>query len=317
MDEPTAGDRPTLDITQPFTTRQAAAAGITPARLRGPGFRQLGKGVYVAATVPPSRLHSVQAALLTHPASAFASHTSAAAVYRIPVPHHPHEHVSVFDADDRRRRAGVRSHVAAAEVRVLTVRGIRVSEPAQTLVELAALLPLVDLVVAGDDLVRREWYSPNELMAYCAASTDPHAGRALEAARYVRAEVDSPMESRLRMLLVLAGLPEPEVNHKVRDELGHVRMRFDLSYPQVQVVVEYDGRQHADSHEQYDHDIDRREEIDGMKWRILVVTSPGVYRDPERTLRRVRHLLAERGLPGVPRRLDDAWRRHFPVRSSR
>jgi very-short-patch-repair endonuclease len=304
-----------LDLTNPFTTARARAAGITPAQLRGPRFRRLAKGVYVEATTAPTRLQSVQAALLTHPPTAFASHTSAAEAYRIPVPHHPEVHVSVHDPGDRRRRPGVRCHVASADTPVLTFSGLRLSTPAQTFVELASMLGLVDLVVAGDDIVRKRWYTPEQLVAYCEASTDRHAGRALEAARYVRAEVDSPMETRLRMLLVLAGFPEPQVNFTVRDEYGAVLMRFDLSYPEVRVIVEYDGRQHADDHVQYDRDIERREEIDGRKWRIVVVTAPGIYTDPERTLTRVRHVLVERGLPGVPRRFDDEWRTHFPARS--
>jgi hypothetical protein len=42
--------------------------------------------------------------------------------------------------------------------------------------------------------------------------------------RIARNGVDSPMESRLCMLLVLAGLPEPFVNHALRDETtGRVR----------------------------------------------------------------------------------------------
>jgi len=122
------------------------------------------------------------------------------------------------------------------------------------------------------------------------------------------------METRLRMLLVLAGFPEPTVNFKIRDEHGVVLMRFDLSYPGVRVIVEYDGRQHAESPEQYDRDIDRREEIDGLKWRVVVVTAPGIYKDPERTLHRVRDVLRERGLPAVPRRFDETWRTHFPAR---
>ena len=44
-------------------------------------------------------------------------------------------------------------------------------------------------------------------------------------------------ESRLRMLIVLAGLPEPKVNHKLLDERGRVRRRLDLSYPDLRLIV--------------------------------------------------------------------------------
>lgn len=183
----------------------------------------------------------VQSALSTHPPEAFASHLSAAEVYRMPVPASSLRHVSVFAAGDRRRRRGVVTHVASRETRVVTIRGTRVATPVQVFIELASLVDLVDLVCAGDFIVRMGWYSPAELVAHCAGSSDVHAGRALQAARFVRAEVDSPMESRSRMLLVLGGLPEPEVNVKIRSELGDILARFDLGYRGARVAVETTG----------------------------------------------------------------------------
>ena len=38
----------------------------------------------------------------------------------------------------------------------------------------------------------------------------------------------------------------------------------------------------------------------------------GIYKDPLRTLRRVHRVLLARGMPGVPLRLSDDWRPHFP-----
>jgi hypothetical protein len=122
------------------------------------------------------------------------------------------------------------------------------------------------------------------------------------------------METRLRMLLVLAGFPEPQVNFVLRDEAGSVRRRFDLCYPDVRVVVEYDGRQHAESPQQYDWDIKRREELDEAGWRIVVVTAKGIYTDPEDTLERVRRVLRGRGMAGVPARFHRRYAQHFPGR---
>jgi len=114
---------------------------------------------------------------------------------------------------------------------------------------------------------------------------------------------------------VLAGLPEPEVNVKLYDRQGRVRRRLDLSYPAIRLIVEYDGRQHAEDIEQWNSDLERREEFDDGHWRILVVTAKGIYREPERTLQRVRKALIARGHQGVPRRLSDDWRIHFVPRA--
>lgn len=122
------------------------------------------------------------------------------------------------------------------------------------------------------------------------------------------------METRLRMLLVLAGLPEPEINVVVRDADGEPLRRYDLTFREARTIVEYDGRHHIERVEQWESDLARREEIEDGGWRILVVTSRGIHRRPDQTLLRVQRRLSERGMPGVPTRLSDDWRPHFPVR---
>lgn len=304
-----------LDTSRPFTTGQALAGGISASRLRGPEFRRLSKGKYVHVTRRPSAVLDAEAALLGHPADAFASHTTAAKVYRMPVPLDANEHVSVFEPANRRRRMGVVCHVAPAEAVVISHRGVRLADPAYVFVALAATLSLVDLVVVGDYIAAQKWYSPAQLVAVCAGSGQAHASRALAAARFVRQGVDSPMETRLRMLLVLAGFPEPQVNFVLRHEDGSVRRRFDLCYPEVRVIVEYDGRQHAEDPQQYDRDVFRREELEHDGWRLVVVTAKGIYADPEGTLQRVRRALRARGMTGVPTRFNRRYLKHFPGRA--
>ena len=307
----TAGEA--FDETRPFTRADAVAAGLPPSILRTSRFRRIFRGVYIADRVPDSPFVRIEAALVLHPPTAFASHVSAARIYRLPVPDLPEVHVTVFEPKDRRRRAGVVPHVTAS-AKVVTCRGVRVSAPFQTFVELAGILSLVDLVVVGDAFVRIFDIKADRLVGECEQAAGHHAGAARAAAAYVREEVDSPMETRLRMLIVLAGLPEPDVNHMVRNEYGDVLMRFDLSYPALKLVVEYDGRQHADDPKQWNRDLERREELDDEEWRIIVVTSKGIYREPARTIERVRNALVKRGCVSVPRRLSDDWRPFFSAR---
>jgi hypothetical protein len=119
------------------------------------------------------------------------------------------------------------------------------------------------------------------------------------------------METRLRMLLVLAGLPEPVVNHPIRDESGRVVYRLDLSYPEWRIAVEYDGRQHADSTHQWRWDVRRREELEGDGWRLVVVLGTDLYR-PARILERLASVASSKGATLRPR--SDEWRRFFPQR---
>ena len=302
-----------FDLTQPFLGAEAVAAGLSPSALKGPNFRRIFRGVYVHASVPPHPLHRVIGALLLHPSGAVASHLSAATVYGLPIPKHSEEHVSVPTAADRRQRPGIRSHVGSTDEARL-VNGVRVSSPVRLFVELAALLDLVELVVVGDALVRGRHTTLEQLRDACATSDAKHAVAARRAAAYVRADVDSPMETRLRMLIVLAGLPEPEVNVKVYDEDGRLRFRFDLCYPDLKLIVEYDGRQHRADLDQWDRDTERRDWFDHEGWRIVPVFSRGIYRRPDQTIHRVEAALRACGCTTLPRRLSDDWRAHFPVR---
>jgi hypothetical protein len=303
-----------LDTKRPFLYADAVEAGISPSSLRGRNFRRMFRGVYVHVTLPVTPLVRVRAALLIHPPLAFASHVSAAVVYGVPVSQLPDVHISVFAEKDRRRRPGIRNHVASAGTPVTVVAGDRVSTPEQMFVELAAILHLVDLVVVGDDLVRQKRTTPELLQKYCAESRRADAAAARRAAGYVRSGVDSPMETRLRMLIVLAGLPEPTVNFTIYWADGRVRYRFDLSYPELKLIVEYDGRQHRDDLDQWDRDIERKDWFDHNGWMHVPVFSRGIFRRPDETLARVLAALKSRGCTSLPRVLADDWRAYFPVR---
>lgn len=220
---------PGLDTTRPFTRAQARAAGITAKVLRGPRFRRIFREVYVDASVVDTPRLRVEAALLLH-CRAAASHASAARVYELPIPTLPEEHVTVRDPKQRRRREGIRCHCVAGH-RSRVVHGIRLSTPEQLFVEMGTLIILVDHVVLGDSMVRRKLTTPERLRKAAASATGHGAVAAREAAAYVRRGVDSPMETRLRMLLVVAGIPEPEINLTIRDVDGEPIRRYDLSWP--------------------------------------------------------------------------------------
>jgi hypothetical protein len=304
-----------LDTTRPFPRWQGLRAGISRGALDGPGYQRVLHGVVVAAGVPITARVRAQAALVCFFAHAFVSHATAARVWGAPIPTLPGEHVTVPVAGERLRRSGVTCHVRQGGAPA-TVDGVPVSSLPDLFVELATQLSLVDLVVVGDWMVRRKGMTPARLVRASRSSPGAAGRLARTAASYVRADVDSPMETRLRMLVMLAGLPEPRVNVTIRDVEGEPVRRFDLSWPEGKVIVEYDGRHHIEREEQWEADLARREEIDDNGWRILVVVAGGIYRDPATTVRRIWRLLRSRGVAGVPTRPADAWREHFPGHAS-
>jgi hypothetical protein len=297
-----------FDPTMPFVRAQFASAGHPRSALHPPEYLQVMTSVWVR-TCAVDQLTLIRAALLIHPESAYASYLSAAIVLGLPVPDPAFVHVTVHQ--DRRFRPQVKPHVTGRRQRLLEVDGIRVTDPIATFIDCAGMLGLVDMVVLGDALARKYGIAPAALVRACELSTDYYAKLALLAASYVRRGVDSPMETRLRMLIVLAGLPEPVVNYKTYNGDGTWRRRFDLCYPGIKLIVEYDGLHHTEPG-QWDKDLERREEFDDEDFRVIVVTARGIYRTPEKTLRRVRRQLVLRGMPDVPE-LDELWRDYFPA----
>ena len=300
-----------LDTSRPFTRADAVAAGLDMSKLRGSRFRAIFRGVYISSDAELTLKIRAEAALALHPATAFVSHETAGVLRGLPVPDCDRVHVTVQEQEERVQRHGIACHIACAESDVQTVAGMRVSAPLDMFVELAGRLSLVDTVVVGDAMVRAKLFTVDELLRFCKGTKRWHSRRARRAAAYVRADVDSPMESRLRMLLVLAGLPEPVVNLKIRDANGVVVRRLDLSYPLAKVAVEYNGRQHADDPVQYAADIDRHWELNEDDWRIIVIVSEGIFKKPLQTIMRVASALRQRGVRVGPVRED--WRAHFPV----
>ena len=304
----------TFDRRRPFTTLEAAHAGITRAELGGPDFQSLFRGIHVSAEVIVTDALRAAAPLAACVPTAWASHASAARLLGAPLPVLPGEHVSVTSASDRPKRAGVTGHVAPSTSRIVIRDGVRMSAPAQMFVELGEQLTLVDLVAVGDWLVSKKLVSLEKLRRFVATNRMRGSAAARAAVAFVRAGVDSVMETRLRMLIVPAGLPEPDVNRHIGGVDGEKGRRYDLSWSAIKVIVEYDGRHHVEIIAQWEADLERRESIDNDEWRQLVFVSKDLFRTPDRTLARIEKVLRAKRLAGMPRRLSDDWRPHFPVR---
>ena len=301
---------------EPFTRADARAAGIPISELLGRCHRRICHDVYVRAGTRVDVSVRARVAIGLNSQGSFASHATSAEIWGAAVPENGLVHVSVPAGKPRSERQGIRAHRAAPEPDVRTRRGVQVSAPAQALIEMARDgVDLVDLVVAADSLLKARAFDLEQLHDAAAQWTGRGSRVARRAASLARKGVDSPMESRLRLLIVLAGLPEPEVNHVMRDEVGTVTMRFDLWYPARNLLIEYDGRQHADDDAQWKRDIQRREMLDRLGLRLLVVLKDGIYERPGETLDRVASTLRELGAP-VRRSYKPEWERYFPGRTA-
>ncbi|WP_134773626.1 hypothetical protein [Ornithinimicrobium flavum] len=300
--------RPQLDTTKPFSRKAALAAGITHHALTSGRYRLLLRGVYISHQVKVDGYVEARAALLATHRAAFVSHHTAAALYRAVAPLSERLHVSVPRGTPRSDRSDVLVHSSA---RVPTVfRGVPVTTPVDTFLDMAAQLNLVDLVILGDSLVRRGRTTPEALVAAADAASGRGSRLARRASRLVRQGVDSPMETRCRLLRVLAGLPELETDLRFHDDHGYLRRRLDAGDRATRTAVEYDGRHHVEREEQWEADLGRREEFEDAEWRIVTLVGKDIYRTPGRTVERLARIFHQRGLP-VGRRSQE-WRRFFP-----
>lgn len=293
-----------------ITRAEAIAAGVSPDQLRGPKYRKVLRGVYADARNQPSQWMRLDAALLLAPQPAVVARHSAAAVWRGVAPYSssvhlnlpPHRQLRLAGVDARRTQS---PHVVRVDGRVVT-------SPAQTFCELAADLDLVELTALGDSLVKCGALTEQLLRAHAAQYRGKQTALARRAAGLVRAGVESPRETRSRLLAVLAGLPEPEVNLVFRYPSGDVRYRLDMGYRQQKVGFEYDGRQHAESSKQWQWDIRRRRWFETEGWGLLTVTDHDLYKEPAEALNVLVRRLRERCL--AARISSDEWRRFFPGR---
>lgn len=104
---------------------------------------------------------------------------------------------------------------------------------------------------------------------------------------------ESPMETRLRLLLVDAGAPNPTAQHDVTDGRGRFIGRVDLAYPQWRIAIEYEGDHHRErSH--FRRDIARLNALRDNGWLVLRFTADDVLRHPARIVRQVASAMRER-----------------------
>ncbi|MET0782938.1 MAG: hypothetical protein ABWY53_01315 [Leifsonia flava] len=133
------------------------------------------------------------------------------------------------------------------DVDVVSLDGLLVTSPAQTVTDLARELPFADGVVAMDSALHRKrrprpLLTVDELDARVAASAGkPGHRRAVACARFATPLSDSPQESHSRVQIHLLGFPEPELQSRLLLPDGSTA-ELDFRWPQYDHGGECDGR---------------------------------------------------------------------------
>lgn len=294
----------------PFTIAAARRHGVSRRVLTGQRFCRLVTGIYVHADVQLTVRVWAQAALLVTAPDAVVTGVTGLQVRGVYVgPPWPLRLVSTHPHVVRR------PELAVTRLRVLPPHDVRLADPTSCL--LAACrdgLDLVDAVAAGDALVHRAHCDLALLTARLRVSDSPGSKQARRVASLVRERVESARETYVRLLLVLAGLPEPTCNPNLGGDAGFIG-RADLAYLRYGVIVEYDGRQHAEQSAQWEHDLDRLDDFEAARWGFVRVTSQRLRR-PRAVVWRVYNKLVARGYSGPAPMFGPEWVALFEERSA-
>lgn len=288
-------------LSDAFTYAEGLAAGLTPAELRGTAWAKPFRGVRAFSTPTTVVELAEQYAAKMRPGQFF-SHTTAALLHGMWLPlaveGRMEVHVAVRCGQRQPRGRGVRGHLLVDRPGLVTqVHGMPVAGAAETWCQLAAVLGLDDLVVAGESLLakgRPDRLPLGALMRAVRAGDRPHQSLLNRALPELRAGVRSPKETELRRLLVAAGLPEPLINEDVFDEVGRWIAECDLVYPQWRIVLEYEGEQHFTDPAVLRKDVRRYELLQALGWRVIRITKDDLAHRRDEIPQRVRAAIASR-----------------------
>jgi very-short-patch-repair endonuclease len=120
--------------------------------------------------------------------------------------------------------------------------------------------------------------------------------RAIDALSFLNPAAESAPESVLRLLLIDARLPTPEVNANVYGVWGAFVARADLLFRAARVIVEYDGDQHRVDRQQFARDVQRTSELAANGYLVLRFTAADLFGRPHYVVATVRAALATRAV---------------------
>jgi very-short-patch-repair endonuclease len=221
-----------------FTVEDATARGLTRAALRwgerSGRWRRIDRQVYAEGPCDPGAFDGARARVLA--VRGVASGRLAAMIHGL-------DGVTEPDARSLRRRA-------LPEERTVVIGGVRCTDGLQTLIDLAADVDDREWEQALESALRQRLTSIAEI-----ETTLPPLGRArTPGVRRMRRVLavrghGPPTESLLETLMVQLArevdcLPKPTRQQEIVDSSGAFVARVDLSWPELGLFIELDGRHH-------------------------------------------------------------------------
>ena len=232
---------------RPFTLAEARAAGLSRKHLAGKSWKRLGRALYCSTTWQHDHWQLISGWKRLLPDQTIFAGKTAAWLWGLDAnPTDPVE-VIVPGPSGVRSRLGLSvRHNAVAPAECVVVRRVRVTTLNRTLCDLCAHLAPVEALCLIDMALTARRTDLASLIEYADGVRGRTGALRLRQLAQIAAPAESPMETRLRWMLLKAGLPQPEVQTSLHDHAGRFIGRADLCYPEARLMIEYDGANHRD-----------------------------------------------------------------------
>lgn len=256
-----------------FLGQEAVARGDLTARELRTHYQRVYQNVYLSKSSELTAADRARAAWLWCRGEATLVGLSAAAIYGTKwIDAH---NAAEICRQDRRHPRGIK--VRTFELPpddVCWVDNMRLTTPARTAFDIGrSWLPDRSIPII-DALIQATKIDVTEVSALRRRRDGVHGLRRLEhALALVDGGAESPQESRVRLILVRAGLPKPQTQICFAIEGADKRIRVDMGWPEWKVAVEYDGIQHWTDAGQRSWDIDRIAILESLGWAVVRVSA--------------------------------------------
>ncbi|KAA9150095.1 DUF559 domain-containing protein [Amycolatopsis acidicola] len=285
--------------------RQDAAAALGESVLRGAlkdgVLVQLWRGVIVDSRRLLEPETRAAAALFAAGRGAVLSHRTAAFLHGCTAADSVDVHVTVpYDNWVRSRPGLVIHHDRFDPADTVSRNGLPMCPLDETIAELLCTdirwkaLACLDQALAG--LTKPEIGAFLANTADCISRRDDRRGtrRGESLLALAASDVESPQESRLRLVVIDAGFPVPVTQHPILTLAGELLYRLDLAWPELRIAVEYDGFEAHEGREE--NDLERDERLSARGWRVIRVRKEDMA-DSGRFLGDLRQAFTQRKCP--------------------
>jgi hypothetical protein len=260
---------------------------LTYAQLRSQRFTAPARGVRIGSEIPSDPPLEMRIALAASKPGRVVCDVSAARLWGLPLPTYLRRGetrigiaVPAGNAEPRHQITRGR-RLRLPEEHITEHDGCLVTTPERTWIDCAAKVREDELLAMADAGIHMGLFTEDELKkithwAYRRRGV-AHARRVVP---MINGLAESPGESKVRFHLVMSGFFDPPECQINLHDCGEFIARVDLGWRQRTLAVEYDGVVHL-AEDQRRRDAWRRNRIEQMGWRVIVVTADDL-REPHR-----------------------------------